>query len=109
MPESVLYPREYNDTNVSGTVSIMEAMRDAGIKRVVLASSGAVADALQYAAEHGKRIGEALVELNASDALSGVDATYYRLDGGAQTTYATPFCSEFFTGRVMASMSPVNH
>ena len=42
MPESVLYPREYNKTNVSGTVAIMEAMRDAGIKRVVLASSGAI-------------------------------------------------------------------
>ncbi len=42
VPESVLYPREYNSTNVSGTVAIMEAMRDAGIKRVVLTSSGAV-------------------------------------------------------------------
>lgn len=42
VPESVLYPREYNKTNVSGTVAIMEAMRDAGIKRVVLASSGTV-------------------------------------------------------------------
>jgi len=42
VPESVLYPREYNDSNVSGTVAIMEAMRDAGIKRVVLASSGAI-------------------------------------------------------------------
>ncbi len=42
VPESVLYPREYNKTNVNGTVAIMEAMRDAGIKRVVLASSGAV-------------------------------------------------------------------
>ncbi|MCB0210991.1 MAG: NAD-dependent epimerase/dehydratase family protein [Anaerolineae bacterium] len=42
VPESVLYPREYNKTNVSGTVAIMEAMRDAGIKRVVLASSGAI-------------------------------------------------------------------
>lgn len=42
VPESVLYPREYNKTNVSGTVSVMEAMRDAGVKRVVLASSGAV-------------------------------------------------------------------
>jgi UDP-glucose 4-epimerase len=38
----VLYPREYNNTNVGGTVAIMEAMRDAGVKRVVLASSGAV-------------------------------------------------------------------
>ncbi|MEW5960407.1 MAG: NAD-dependent epimerase/dehydratase family protein [Chloroflexota bacterium] len=42
VPESVLYPREYNKTNVSGTVAMMEAMRDAGIKRVVFTSSGAV-------------------------------------------------------------------
>jgi UDP-glucose 4-epimerase len=42
VPESVLYPREYNKTNVNGTVAVMEAMRDAGVKRVVLASSGAV-------------------------------------------------------------------
>ncbi len=42
VPESVLYPQEYNNTNVGGTVAIMEAMRDAGVKRVVLASSGAV-------------------------------------------------------------------
>ncbi|OGT28469.1 MAG: epimerase, partial [Gammaproteobacteria bacterium RBG_16_66_13] len=42
VPESVLYPREYNAVNVSGTVSIMEAMRDVGVKRVVLISSGAV-------------------------------------------------------------------
>ncbi len=40
--ESVLYPREYNAVNVGGTVSVMEAMRDAGVRRVVLASSGAV-------------------------------------------------------------------
>jgi len=42
VPESILYPRDYNDVNVGGTVSVMEAMRDAGVKRVVLASSGAV-------------------------------------------------------------------
>ena len=40
--ESVLYPREYNATNVGGTVSVMEAMRDVGVKRVVFTSSGAV-------------------------------------------------------------------
>ncbi len=40
--ESILYPREYDETNVGGTVSVMEAMRDAGVRRVVLASSGAV-------------------------------------------------------------------
>ncbi|MEM5773857.1 MAG: NAD-dependent epimerase/dehydratase family protein [Anaerolineaceae bacterium] len=40
--ESVLYPREYNQVNVGGTVTLMEAMRDVGVKRVVFTSSGAV-------------------------------------------------------------------
>ena len=40
--ESVLYPREYNAVNVGGTVSLMEAMRDVGVGRVVFISSGAV-------------------------------------------------------------------
>ncbi len=42
VPESVLYPREYNDVNVGGTVAVMQAARDAGVGRVVFASSGAV-------------------------------------------------------------------
>lgn len=42
VPESVLYPREYNGVNVGGTVSLMEAMRDVGVRRVVFISSGAV-------------------------------------------------------------------
>jgi UDP-glucose 4-epimerase len=49
VPESVLYPREYNAVNVGGTVSVMEAMRDAGVQRVVFVSSGAV-----YG-EHGRQ------------------------------------------------------
>ncbi|MBN2002490.1 MAG: NAD-dependent epimerase/dehydratase family protein [Anaerolineae bacterium] len=40
--ESILYPREYNEVNVGGTVSLMEAMRDAGVRRVVFTSSGAI-------------------------------------------------------------------
>jgi UDP-glucose 4-epimerase len=40
--ESILYPREYNAVNVGGTVSLMEAMRDVGVGRVVFISSGAV-------------------------------------------------------------------
>ena len=39
VPESVSYPREYNIVNVGGTVSVMEAMRDVGVKRVVCVSS----------------------------------------------------------------------
>jgi UDP-glucose 4-epimerase len=42
VPESILYPREYNAVNVGGTVSLMEAMRDVGVKRVVFSSSGAI-------------------------------------------------------------------
>jgi UDP-glucose 4-epimerase len=40
--ESILYPREYSAVNVGGTVSLMEAMRDVGVRRVVFVSSGAV-------------------------------------------------------------------
>ncbi len=42
VPESILYPREYNHVNVGGTVTIMEAMRDVGVRRVVFISSGTV-------------------------------------------------------------------
>ncbi|MCL4238770.1 MAG: NAD-dependent epimerase/dehydratase family protein [Anaerolineae bacterium] len=40
--ESVRYPREYNAVNVGGTVSLLEAVRDVGVRRLVLASSGAI-------------------------------------------------------------------
>jgi len=42
VPASILYPREYNDVNVGGTVALLEACRDVGISRVVLASSATV-------------------------------------------------------------------
>jgi UDP-glucose 4-epimerase len=42
VPESISYPRDYNSVNVGGTVALMEATRDVGVRRVVLASSGAV-------------------------------------------------------------------
>jgi UDP-glucose 4-epimerase len=41
--ESINFPSSYNDVNVGGTVALMEAVHVAGqIKRIVLASSGAV-------------------------------------------------------------------
>lgn len=49
--QSILYPRDYNATNVGGTVSLMEAMRDAGIRRVVFASSGAI-----YGQQRGEQV-----------------------------------------------------
>ncbi len=42
VPQSILYPREYARVNVVGTVSLMEAMRDTGVGRVIFTSSGAV-------------------------------------------------------------------
>jgi UDP-glucose 4-epimerase len=43
VPASVLYPREYNDVNVGGTVALLEACRDVGtVQRVVLGSSATV-------------------------------------------------------------------
>ena len=42
VPESVLFPRDYNEVNSGGTATLMEAVRDARTPRVVLTSSGAV-------------------------------------------------------------------
>jgi UDP-glucose 4-epimerase len=70
VPESVLYPREYNATNVGGTVSLMEAMRDVGVRRVVFISSGAVygdqgAQPLQESAQPNPRSPYAVSKLAA--------------------------------------------
>lgn len=40
--ESVLYPREYNEVNVGGTLALLEAIRDVGVPRLIFTSSGAV-------------------------------------------------------------------
>ena len=42
VPESILFPKDYNTVNVGGTATLMEAVRDAKTPRVVLASSGAI-------------------------------------------------------------------
>ena len=73
VPESLLYPREYNAVNVGGTVSIMEAMRDAGVKRVVLTSSGAV-----YGEQSRQPLSEAMIPHPDSPyAVSKLAAEYY--------------------------------
>ena len=51
--ESFFYPVVYNDVNVGGTVSLMTAVRDAGVSRVILVSSGAV-----YGNQPAQPIGE---------------------------------------------------
>jgi UDP-glucose 4-epimerase len=70
---SVLYPREYNEVNVGGTVSLMEAMRDAGVRRVVFASSGAI-----YGEQAEQPLGEDLAPNPQSPyAVSKLAAEYY--------------------------------
>ncbi len=73
VPESVLYPREYNAVNVGGTVSLMEAMRDVGVRRVVLISSGAV-----YGRQETQPVHEGLTPHPDSPyAVSKLSAEYY--------------------------------
>lgn len=73
VPESILYPREYNATNVGGTVSLMEAMRDVGVKRVVFISSGAV-----YGEQAEQPLVESAVPYPSSPyAVSKLAAEYY--------------------------------
>jgi UDP-glucose 4-epimerase len=80
VPESMMYPRDYNHVNVGGTVSLMEATRDAGIRRVVLTSSGAV-----YGNQDEQPLHEALT-LNPGSpyAVSKIAAEIYVRTIGAQ-------------------------
>jgi UDP-glucose 4-epimerase len=73
VPESILYPSAYNDVNVGGTVSLMEAMRDVGVRRVVFISSGAV-----YGEQPHQPLKESVIPLPASPyAVSKLAAEYY--------------------------------
>ena len=71
--ESVLYPSDYNAVNVGGTVSLMEAMRDVGVRRVVLVSSGAI-----YGDQQEQPLTESMVPYPRSPyAVSKLAAEYY--------------------------------
>ncbi len=73
VPESVLYPREYNEVNVGGTVALMEAARDVGVGRVILTSSGTV-----YGAQPTQPVHEQMQPRPlAPYAVSKVAAEYY--------------------------------
>ena len=73
VPELVLYPREYNQVNVGGTVTLMEAMRDVGVRRVVLISSGAV-----YGEQTQQPLVESVIPNPGSPyAVSKLSAEYY--------------------------------
>ncbi len=71
--ESILYPREYNATNVGGTVSLIQAVRDAGARRIIFASSGAV-----YGEQAAERVREdAIPNPGSPYAVSKLAAEYY--------------------------------
>lgn len=73
VPESLLYPVEYNSVNVGGTVALMTAIRDAGVRRVILTSSGAV-----YGESAHQPVGETEAIRPASPyAVSKLAAEYY--------------------------------
>jgi UDP-glucose 4-epimerase len=79
VPESILYPREYNQVNVGGTVTIMEAMRDVGVRRVVFISSGTV-----YGNQPDQPVKESVVPNPRSPyAVSKLAAEYYVQSIGA--------------------------
>lgn len=71
--ESVLYPRDYNATNVGGTVSLIQAVRDAGVRRIVFTSSGAV-----YGEQSDERVREdAIPNPGSPYAVSKLAAEHY--------------------------------
>jgi UDP-glucose 4-epimerase len=77
--ESVLYPMEYNAVNVGGTVALMTAVRDAGVKRVILASSGAT-----YGNQPQQPVAEnALMHPDSPYAVSKLASEYYLHSIGA--------------------------
>lgn len=73
VPESILYPVEYNNVNVGGTVALMTAIRDAGVRRVILASSGAA-----YGEQTHQPVAEnAVMRPTSPYAVSKLSAEYY--------------------------------
>lgn len=79
VPESILYPVEYNAVNVGGTVSLMTAIRDAGVRRVILTSSGAA-----YGEQVHQPVSEkAVMRPTSPYAVSKLSAEYYVQSIGA--------------------------
>jgi len=107
VPESILYPRDYNDVNVGGTVAIMEAVRDAGVKRVILASSGAI-----YGEQRQQPVSEKMIPKPDSPyAVSKLASEYYVFTIGALygiETVALRIFNAYGPGQFMpASHAPV--
>jgi UDP-glucose 4-epimerase len=96
VPESIHYPSDYNAVNVGGTVSVMEAMRDTGVRRVVFASSGAL-----YGEQAHQPVSERqLPNPNSPYGVSKVAAEYYL------ATLGTLYAIETVSLRVFNAYGP---
>lgn len=85
VPASILYPREYNDVNVGGTVALLEACRDVGVGRVILTSSAAV-----YGQQMQQPVSEdAPIKPAAPYAVSKIAAEYYLFTMGQLVGFET--------------------
>jgi UDP-glucose 4-epimerase len=121
VPESVEDPRRCADINIMGTELVLEAARDAGVQRVVLASSAAVYGGepelpcredqpidcwSPYAA--GKAAGEHLAAaFSRCYALSTVNLRYFNIFGPRQnpnSPYAAAICA--FESRLRSGRQP---
>ncbi len=107
VPESTRYPREYNAVNVGGTVSVLEAVRDVGVRRLVLVSSGAI-----YGNQHSQPLHERLPpDPRSPYAVSKLAAEQYTLTIGRLWNIET-VCLRVFNAygpgqRVPAAHAPV--
>lgn len=105
--ESVLFPRDYNHVNVGGTVTLMEAVRDTHVRRVVMASSGAI----YGKQEHVPYEENAIVHPGSPYAVSKLSAEYY-LRTIAEETKVEAVCLRIFNAygpgqRVTLSNPPI--
>ena len=96
VPESIHYPGDYNDVNVGGTVALMEAVRDTGVRRVVFASSAAL-----YGEQIHQPIGEDQTpNPNSPYGVSKIGAGYY------VSTLGTLYCIETVSLRIFNAYGP---
>lgn len=104
VPESMLYPRDYNTVNVGGTVTLMEAARDVGVKRLVFASSGTV-----YGDQKSQTLREdAELKPRSPYAVSKLAAEYYIRTIGAIANIDT-ICLRIFNAYGPGQHIPSSH
>lgn len=85
VPASVLYPKEYNNVNVGGTVALLEACRDVGVGRMILTSSAPV-----YGEQNATTVNEEMrTKPVAPYAVSKLAAEQYMFNIGAHSGFET--------------------